>query len=175
MPSLNFLILFLAFITHSCSRARLEYIFTCLLPPLKEKTVLDVGSRHGAVLFGAAAFTEAKRIHGIEINEEFVEVSQRAVRKFSLNNRISVDCCELTTAPQIVAEADVVVLNNVFDWFMPKDEQAKVSLRTVRLIDECLMANIFADVAIPPPHSEVRRLHRVRALRRGLDQGRSGG
>lgn len=55
--------------THSCSRDRLEYIFTSLLPPLDGKRILDVGSRLGAVLYGAYVFSDAAQIAGIEINK----------------------------------------------------------------------------------------------------------
>jgi hypothetical protein len=39
-------------VTHSCSRERAEFIFRSLLPPIPGKTVVDVGSRLGAVLYG---------------------------------------------------------------------------------------------------------------------------
>nr|CAD7397821.1 unnamed protein product [Timema poppensis] len=39
-------------ISHSLSRTRLKYIFQAMLPPLEYLTLLDVGSRLGAVLYG---------------------------------------------------------------------------------------------------------------------------
>jgi hypothetical protein len=59
----------ITYVTHSCSRDRLEYIFTSLLPPLDGKRILDVGSRLGAVLYGAYVFSDAAQIAGIEINK----------------------------------------------------------------------------------------------------------
>ena len=42
-----------AYISHSASRERISYIFEVLLPPIGENvTVLDVGSRLGALLYG---------------------------------------------------------------------------------------------------------------------------
>ena len=41
-----------AFITHSASVAQIKYMFQHLLPDLRGKTVVDVGSRTGAVLYG---------------------------------------------------------------------------------------------------------------------------
>ena len=38
------------------------------------RKVLDVGCRLGAVLYGAAAFSRAAAIAGIEINADFVQV-----------------------------------------------------------------------------------------------------
>ena len=43
-----------AFITHSASVEQIKYIFQHLLPDLRNKTVLDVGSRTGAVLYGVS-------------------------------------------------------------------------------------------------------------------------
>ena len=44
--------LFPAFITHSASVPQIKYIYQYLLPELRGKTVVDVGSRTGAVLYG---------------------------------------------------------------------------------------------------------------------------
>ena len=75
--------------THSCSRARLEYIFTCLLPPLSPDTkVLDVGSRLGAVLFGAFHLTPALDIVGVEMNEDHCGIARDAVAKFKMDKRV---------------------------------------------------------------------------------------
>ena len=51
-------------LTHSCGRDDLEFIFDVLLPDLTGKTVLDVGSRLGAVLYGAYIFSKAQKIIG---------------------------------------------------------------------------------------------------------------
>lgn len=42
----------LVFLSHSMSQDGLYFIFKVLLPTLENKTVLDVGSRLGAVLYG---------------------------------------------------------------------------------------------------------------------------
>ena len=44
-----------------------------------------------------------------------------------MGDRVSAECAELSTVPELVSAADVIVLNNVFDWFMPNDAQANVS------------------------------------------------
>ena len=46
------------FISHSMSRAQLQYIFDNLLPDLRGKVVLVVGSRLGAVLWGVMCYPE---------------------------------------------------------------------------------------------------------------------
>jgi len=112
----------LNYITHSCSKETLEYIFTSLLPPLaKESVVLDVGSRLGAVLYGAMAFTDSQRIVGIEMNEELCRLQGQVVQQFGMTDRIRIECAEMTTRPEVFAGADVVVLNNVFEFFVNDD------------------------------------------------------
>lgn len=48
----------LVYISHSISRRALCYMFKTCLPKLKGKTVLDVGSRLGAVLYGVGILSE---------------------------------------------------------------------------------------------------------------------
>ena len=51
--------------THSCGRDDLEFIFDALLPELSDgKVLLDVGSRIGAVLFGAYIYSNSSAIIG---------------------------------------------------------------------------------------------------------------
>lgn len=81
----------LGYITHSCSKSRLEFIFTRLLPPLDpSKRILDVGSRLGSVLFGAYLYTPANQIYGIEINKDFCDLQQATVEKYQMQQRIQV-------------------------------------------------------------------------------------
>ena len=113
-----------ALLTHSCSVLRLEYIFTVLLPPIPaDKKILDVGSRLGAVLYGAYTLTKASQIVGVEMNEEFCELANATVQKHNMDDRISVVHAELSTVPEVLREADVVILHNVFDWFVPAEVQ----------------------------------------------------
>ena len=52
-------------LTHSCGRDDLEFIFDALLPELiGGKVLLDVGSRIGAVLFGAYIYSNSSAIIG---------------------------------------------------------------------------------------------------------------
>jgi len=113
----------LTFITHSCSRDRLEYIFTSLLPPLQGKTVIDIGSRIGAVLYGAYYYSGATKILGIEMNSDMCRLQRSVVEKYKLGDRISVLEGEMTSLQEVIRTGDVVVLNNVFDWFLPPELQ----------------------------------------------------
>nr|CAD7424210.1 unnamed protein product [Timema monikensis] len=71
-------------ISHSLSRTRLKYIFQAMLPPLEYLTLLDVGSRLGAVLYGAFLYTNAAKIIGVEINSDFCKLQTKTIRKHSM-------------------------------------------------------------------------------------------
>ena len=115
----------LTYITHSCSKERLQFIFGDLLPSLEGKTVVDVGSRLGAVLYGAYYYSDASKIVGIEINKDFCKLQEDTVAKFGLKKRIKIVLGNMCAQTELLASADVIVLNNVFSWFMPEQLQVK--------------------------------------------------
>ena len=86
------------FVSHSASRRSLEYLFTCLLPSLRGKRLLDVGSRLGAVLYGAHLFSEAEEVVGVEVNREFCQMTQEAIKRYSrrLDRPTNIGMCTLT-------------------------------------------------------------------------------
>nr|CAD7258032.1 unnamed protein product [Timema shepardi] len=111
-------------ISHSLSRTRLKYIFQAMLPPLDYLTLLDVGSRLGAVLYGAFLYTNAAKIIGVEINSDFCQLQTKTIRKHSMQDRVQVMNSDIVCQPELVSSADVVVLNNVFQFFLELDKQA---------------------------------------------------
>jgi len=116
------------YITHSCSKSALENMFTQLLPELSaESVVLDVGSRLGAVLYGAYLFTQAKQIIGVEMNTEHCQLSKGVCSKFGFKDRIQIECSEMTTRPELFQKADVVILNNVFEFFVSEEGGAQAA------------------------------------------------
>ena len=56
-----------------------------------------------------------------------IQICKSTIERYGLGDRVSAECAELSTVPDLVSAADVIVLNNVFDWFMPNDAQANVS------------------------------------------------
>ena len=54
----------------------MEFIFVSLLPNLDGKRVLDIGSRLGALLYGAYLFSTAKEIVGLEMNKDFCDMAE---------------------------------------------------------------------------------------------------
>ncbi|XP_002158994.3 uncharacterized protein LOC100211334 [Hydra vulgaris] len=113
----------ITFITHSTSKERLQYIFLDALPSLKGKTIVDIGSRLGSVLYGAYVYSEAESIIGIEMNSELCKLQNEIITRFKLTNRIKIVEGNMIDKSDIIKSAHVVVLNNVFEWFVSVEEQ----------------------------------------------------
>ncbi|XP_046349065.1 uncharacterized protein LOC124129708 [Haliotis rufescens] len=116
----------LTFITHSASASQVKYIFSYALPDLSGKTVLDVGSRTGALLYGAYLYSKAKHIVGVELDSTFTSLQTAAVSKYKMGDRIQVIHDDIQNKGTLIASSDVVILNNVFEFFVPKDLQEKL-------------------------------------------------
>ncbi|KAK6061229.1 methyltransferase domain protein [Cooperia oncophora] len=117
----------LNFISHSLAHCQLEFIFTQLVP-LKSQPegfhVLDIGSRLGAVIYAASLYGCGKiSVTGVEQNEEFVKLQKEVIRNFNLQN-IEVVCADVRAQPDLISNADLIIMNNVFSFFMEADEQA---------------------------------------------------
>ncbi|PSN35247.1 hypothetical protein C0J52_15525 [Blattella germanica] len=113
----------LTFISHSASTERLHFIFQCMLPPLDGKIVLDIGSRLGAVLYGAYVFTQAEKIVGVEMNSELCAMQMGVVCRYKLQDRIQVVEADISSRPDIIMAADVIIMNNVFEFFLSTKRQ----------------------------------------------------
>lgn len=113
----------LTFISHSASARRAEFIFREMVPYLKDKSVLDVGSRLGVMLYAAHAFTPANPIIGVEMNADLCKIQETAIKHFNMEDRIKVVNANVLEVPDLVSSSDVVVLNNVFEFFMPEADQ----------------------------------------------------
>ncbi|KAK2584271.1 hypothetical protein KPH14_006677 [Odynerus spinipes] len=116
----------LIFISHSMSRDALYFIFNTLLPPVKGKTVLDIGSRLGAVLYGAYVYTDAARIIGVEMNEEFCDLQQSIIKQFKMSDKIEILHKKIEYAPEEVRLSDIIVINNPFEFYLTESEQIEV-------------------------------------------------
>ncbi|KYQ53773.1 hypothetical protein ALC60_07256 [Trachymyrmex zeteki] len=116
----------LIFLSHSMSQDGLYFIFKVLLPTLENKTVLDVGSRLGAVLYGAYVYTDARRIIGVEMNREFCNLQNETVCKYKMDNRISILHKRIEEVPEIIKQSDVIIINNAFEFYLPRDVQIDI-------------------------------------------------
>ncbi|XP_011310923.1 uncharacterized protein [Fopius arisanus] len=116
----------LIFISHSASRDELYLIFNTLLPTLDGKILLDVGSRLGAVLYGAYVYSDAEKIIGVEMNKDLCDLQNEVIRKHKMDKRIEIINKRIEDTGDLVRVADVVVLNNVFEFYLSEEEQTSV-------------------------------------------------
>ncbi|KAF9577575.1 hypothetical protein BGW38_007127, partial [Lunasporangiospora selenospora] len=80
----------LNFISHSATVVQLQFLFQVLLrgEKSKGKTILDIGSRLGAVLYSGYLFTDAQKLIGVEMNDYFCKLQNDIVRKHRLQDRV---------------------------------------------------------------------------------------
>ncbi|XP_038612692.1 uncharacterized protein LOC119937125 [Tachyglossus aculeatus] len=113
----------LGFISHSFSLMELKFIYQHVLPDLTGKTLVDVGSRLGAVLFGGYLYSSALQLLGVEMNGDFCQLQQMIITKYHFTDRIKVLHADICTQASVLQDADVVVMNNVFEYFLDRPEQ----------------------------------------------------
>ncbi|XP_063765339.1 uncharacterized protein zgc:109986 [Eleginops maclovinus] len=110
-------------LSHSFSIPELHFLFESVLPDLGGRVLVDVGSRLGAVLYGGYVFSSATRLVGLEISEDFVKLQENIVQKYTMTDRIQVLHSDVRLQNVLLQNADVLVLNNVFEYFLPLEEQ----------------------------------------------------
>ncbi|XP_072221918.1 uncharacterized protein [Leuresthes tenuis] len=115
----------LDFISHSFSAPELQFLFQNVLPDLSGRTLVDVGSRLGAVLYGGYVYSSAARLLGLELNEEFVRLQNDMLQKYGLTDRVQVLHADMCTQSVLLQSADVLIMNNVFEYFMEPKEQVR--------------------------------------------------
>lgn len=93
------------------------YIFKAMLPDLKGKVFVDVGSRFGAVLFGAHLLSSADKIIGIEMNKEHCQIAKDVLTERNMLDRAEVINDNVLNHAEVVSRADVVLVNNAFQYF----------------------------------------------------------
>ncbi|XP_055954757.1 uncharacterized protein LOC126809738 [Patella vulgata] len=116
----------LNFISHSTSIKQIKYIFQYLLPDLSNKTILDIGSRTGGVLYGAFLYSNSRKITGVEIDSSFCELQRTIIDKYNMNDRIQVIEDDIFNQGQLASESDIIVFHNVFDFFLPISDQERM-------------------------------------------------
>ncbi|XP_074441245.1 uncharacterized protein LOC141742561 isoform X1 [Larus michahellis] len=115
----------LEFISHSFSLMELKFLYQHVLPDLTGKVVVDVGSRLGAVLFAGYLYSSASQLYGVEMNADFCQLQEMMVTKYQFIDRIKVVHADICTEASLLQKADVVVMNNVFEYFLDRQEQAR--------------------------------------------------
>ncbi|XP_075699796.1 uncharacterized protein LOC142664529 isoform X3 [Rhinoderma darwinii] len=79
------------FLSHSFSILELKFLFHHALPDLSGKTLLDVGSRLGAVLYAGYVYSSASRLEGVEITAEFCDLQDKIINKYNFSDRIQIN------------------------------------------------------------------------------------
>ncbi|XP_050753048.1 uncharacterized protein LOC127016537 [Gymnogyps californianus] len=115
----------LEFISHSFSLMELKFLYQHVLPDLTGKVVVDVGSRLGAVLFAGYLYSSASQLYGVEMNADFCQLQEIMITKYQFIDRIKVVHADICTQTSLLQKADVVVMNNVFEYFLDRQEQAR--------------------------------------------------
>uniref|UniRef100_A0A8D0HBK1 Methyltransferase type 11 domain-containing protein n=1 Tax=Sphenodon punctatus TaxID=8508 RepID=A0A8D0HBK1_SPHPU len=115
----------LEFISHSFSLMELKFLYQHVLPDLTGKVLVDVGSRLGAVLFGGCLYSSASQLHGVEMNADFCRLQEMIITKYHFADRVKVLHADICTQALLLQTADVVVMNNVFEYFLDRLEQTR--------------------------------------------------
>lgn len=96
------------------------------MPDVKGQTIVDVGSRLGPVLWNGYLFSHAKQLIGIELNKTFAALAQQIVDTNKFDDRIKVINDNVLNQAETLKTGDVVILNNVFEWFTSQEELRKM-------------------------------------------------
>ncbi|XP_037618936.1 uncharacterized protein zgc:109986 isoform X1 [Sebastes umbrosus] len=144
----------LDFISHSFSISELQFLFENVLPDLTGRTLVDVGSRLGAVLYGGYVFSSSSQIVGLEITDEFVELQNKILQKYKMADRIQVLHTDVRLQNVLLQNTDVLIMNNVFEFFMEPSEQ----VRAWRFIMENLRKKGSLLVTVPSLQESLNRL-----------------
>ncbi|CAG9533217.1 unnamed protein product [Cercopithifilaria johnstoni] len=117
----------LTFISHSLSIDQLRYAFTVLVPlseDMKGTLIVDVGSRLGVVLYAAYSYSSGLvNAIGIEMNKDFCELQKKIIEINGMDANIKVINDDVRKQAEVVGTADVIVLHNVFSFFLPLADQ----------------------------------------------------
>ncbi|XP_074441246.1 uncharacterized protein LOC141742561 isoform X2 [Larus michahellis] len=100
----------LEFISHSFSLMELKFLYQHVLPDLTGKGYL---------------YSSASQLYGVEMNADFCQLQEMMVTKYQFIDRIKVVHADICTEASLLQKADVVVMNNVFEYFLDRQEQAR--------------------------------------------------
>ena len=70
-------------------------------------------------------YSRASKITGIESNEEFCKLQQEIVARYHLSDRVQVVHSDVCLQAELLQSADLIILNNVFEFFCSLEEQAR--------------------------------------------------
>lgn len=71
----------------------------------------------------AYVYTDAERIIGVEMNEEFCNLQNEIIRKYKMDDRISILQKRIEELPETIKQSDVIVINNSFEFYSSRSIQ----------------------------------------------------
>lgn len=77
-------------------------------------------------------YSRASGLVGVEMNSFFCELQCQVVSKYNMADRVQVVCSDICNQASLLQEADVIVLNNVFEFFCSPENQARLEKKTIR-------------------------------------------
>lgn len=109
-------------------------------------TVIDLCTGTGIVPFIIAGKTKAKKVLGIEIQDEFVEMAHRSVEINNLQNRVDFMCADLkdTAVLKKLERADVVTVNPPYKLMNAGIKNATDKLTIARHEVLCNLEDVIA-------------------------------
>jgi hypothetical protein len=133
-------------ISHSFSPAQLEHLCVNMLPIVfrdwvhttdvaaTRPVVVDVGSRLGIVTVTVAREADKRLlpalgadVHGVDISKAYVALQRTLLASLPAPTKssITIDECDIRSEAglKLISASNFVVLNNVFEWFLPIGEQ----------------------------------------------------
>lgn len=118
----------LTFISHSMTSSDLKLVFKKVLKSYEthNKTIIDVGSRLGPVLYAAHLFTSASKVIGVELNTELCDLQRNIVGKYAMSDRIQIINEDVLNCSDVLSRGDVIFMNNVFEFFTQPDDLLKM-------------------------------------------------
>uniref|UniRef100_A0A0K0CUA1 Class I SAM-dependent methyltransferase n=1 Tax=Angiostrongylus cantonensis TaxID=6313 RepID=A0A0K0CUA1_ANGCA len=102
----------------NCKLQKLKILYGNLVPLKSQRDdfrVLDIGSRLGAVIYAACIYGYGAVTH--------LSLMSSAISVFRLSN-IEVVCADVRSRYDVVSQADLIVMNNVFSFFWDTEQQA---------------------------------------------------
>ncbi|KAL8602771.1 hypothetical protein ACOMHN_064078 [Nucella lapillus] len=103
----------LTLITHSASVPQIKYMFRYVLPSLQDKTLLDVGSRTGAVLYGAYLYSSCRKIVGVEIDPTFCRLQQQIITDYEFGDRIAVHHQDILNNTSLISSSKFILVTSI--------------------------------------------------------------
>ncbi|ELK11326.1 hypothetical protein PAL_GLEAN10008497 [Pteropus alecto] len=70
-------------------------------------------------------YSSALQLYGVELNGDFCQLQEMIIKKYQFTDRIKVLHADICTQGSLLQNADVVIMNNVFEYFLDEAVQAR--------------------------------------------------